>query len=210
MRLAAAVIASLLAAVPARASAPRGDGSAAAFAVAYGGSAFAVVPDPGGPAVLVRKLGLDGGVLWEDRWSQGRGEVPVGAAVAPGGGLSVAGDDSNGCWAAQWSARGIRLWNAALQYGAECHTRTVLTDANGNTYVLATTTVGGGFEPTVWMIDRRGSIQWTYRLADAVPRYAFALALAAAWDGVTVTTAVSGPAGWVYDSFDVDSAGRRR
>jgi hypothetical protein len=205
--LAAAVA---LAAVPASAVAPQG--ASGAFAVANGAAAYAIVTDVGATSgrVIVRRLGLDGGVLWEDRWGSGRNEDPVGAAVTSWGGISVAGDDDTGCFAAHWSARSNRLWSSELQYGSECHTRAVLVDASGSTYVLATTVAGGGSSATLWKIDRQGSTVWSYRPTGPTARYAFALTLSAAGDAVTVTTAYSGPNGWVYENFDVDSNGRAR
>jgi hypothetical protein len=203
-------IAVLLAAAPARASAPQGGNPA--FAVAYGAAAYAVVADPNGVTgrVVVRRLGLDGGVLWERTYGSGQAETPVGAAVTSWGGISVAGDDSGGCFAAHWGSNGAPKWTAVLQYGDGCHVRAVLVDANADTYVLATTTLAGGFEPNVWKIDKLGRVQWAYRLPDGTSRYAFALTLDAAGDGVTTTTAVSGPSGWTYDNFDLDGSGRPR
>jgi hypothetical protein len=204
------VLALLLAAVPARAS--MSQGGADGFAAANGAAVYSITTDAGASPgrVIVRRLGLDGGVLWEDRWGQGREESPVGAAVTAWGGLSLAGDDSTGCFAAQWSERSNRLWSEDLRYGSECHARAVLVDADGNTYVLATTVAGGGSDATLWKIDRRGSTLWSYRPSSASTRYAFALTLSAAGDLVTVTTAESGPAGWLYRTFDVDSSGRAR
>jgi hypothetical protein len=204
------LLAVLLLASPARASAPQG--GSAAFAVAYGAAAYAVAVDANAISerVTVRRLGLDGGVLWEQRYGEGRGETPVGGAVTSWGGLSVAGDDEVGCFAAHWASRGVRTWEQALRIGSECHVRAVLVDANGDTYVLATTTVGGSFTPTVWKIDKKGEVAWYFSPAGPAPRYAFALTLDAAGDGVTTTTAMNGPAGWTYESFDLDSSGRPR
>ena len=130
------LFAALLSAVSARASAPQGGG--ATFAVAYGAAAYAVACDPNATAerVTVRRLGLDGGVLWEQRYGTGRSETPVGAAVTSWGGVSVAGDNDGGCFAAHWASNGARKWEDDLQYGSECHARAVLVDANGDTYVL--------------------------------------------------------------------------
>lgn len=200
----------LLAAASARASAPQGGETG--FAVANGAAAYSILTDAGAMSgrVILRRLGLDGGVLWEDRWGSGRNEAPVAAAVTSYGGVSVVGDDDTGCFAAHWSARSNRVWSQELQYGSECHARTVLVDGNGDSYVLATTVAGGNSDATLWKIDRRGGTAWTYRPSHSVSRYAFALTLSAAGDVVTVTTAASGPTGWVYESFDVDSAGRTR
>ena len=200
----------LLSAVFARASAPQGGG--AAFAVAYGAAAFAVATDANATAerVTVRRLGLDGGVLWEQAYGSGRNETPVGAAVTSGGGISVAGDIDGGCFAAHWTSNGTRKWDDALQYGSGCSVRALLVDANGDTYVLATTTVGGAFGPSVWKIDKLGRIIWSYSPGGAVPRYAFALTLDAAGDGVTTTTAARASSGWTYESFDLDANGRTR
>jgi hypothetical protein len=205
-----ALLAVLLAAAPARASSPQG--GSAAFAVAYGAAAYSVTSDPGVAAntVTVRRLGLDGGVLWQQFYGSGLNEAPVGAAVTSWGGISVAGDDSNGCFSVHWGSNGTRKWANALQYGSECHVRAVIVDANGDTYVLATTRLAGSFEPNLWKIDKQGRIQWTYRLPDGTSRYAFALTLDAAGDGVTTTTATNTAGGWVYDNFDLDSAGRTR
>jgi len=206
----ALIAASLLLASAARASAPQ-EGSSG-FAVANGAAAYAVVTDPGATSgrVIVRRLGLDGGILWEDRWGSGRNESPVGAAVTSYGGVSVAGDDDTGCFAAHWSTRSNRLWADELQYGSECHARAVLVDANGSTYLLATTVAGGGSDASLWKIDRQGGVLWSYRPSGPTNRYAFALTLSAAGDVVTVTTAYSGPNGWVYENLDVDSNGRAR
>ena len=202
--------AGLLWAVSASASAPQGGG--AAFAVAYGAAAFAVATDANATAerVTVRRLGLDGGVLWEQRYGAGLNETPVGAAVTSWGGVSVAGDNSGGCFAAHWASNGAQKWDDALQYGSECHVRAVLVDANGDTYVLATTTVGGVFGPSVWKIDKLGRNLWSYNPGGAYSRYAFALTLDAAGDGVTTTTAARGGSGWIYEAFDLDANGHTR
>jgi hypothetical protein len=201
--------AALLSAAAARASVPQGHSPA--FAVAYGASAYSVETDANATAerVTVRRLGLDGGVLWEQRYGAGRSETPVGAAVTSWGGVSVAGDNEGGCFAAHWTSSGSLKWDNDLVMGSECHVRAVLVDANGETYVLATTTVGN-ITPTIWKIDKIGRVAWYYTLSSATPRYAFALTLDAAGDGVTATTAMSGSGGWVYENFDLDSNGRTR
>jgi hypothetical protein len=203
-------LAAVLCSAAARASAPQG--GSASFAVAYGAAAYAVVADPSSSSdrLSVRRLSLDGGILWERGYGAGQEETPVGAAVTSWGGISVAGDDVNGCFAAHWSSAGARTWANTLQYGTECHVRAIIVDGNGDTYVLATTTVGGSYEPNVWKIAKNGGIAWSFRLGDGVSRYAFALTLDAAGDGVTTTTAVNGPSGWQYDSFDLDANGRPR
>ncbi|MFI5344946.1 MAG: hypothetical protein ACHQ51_01090 [Elusimicrobiota bacterium] len=200
----------LAAAASARASAPQG--GASGFAAANGAAAYSVVTDAGATSgrVIVRRLGLDGGVLWEDRWGSGRNESPVAAAVTSYGGVSVVGDDDVGCFAGHWSTRSNRVWSQELQYGSECHARTVLVDESGNSYVLATTVAGGTSDATLWRIDRRGETSWVFRPSRPASRYAFALTLSASGDVLTVTTAASGPSGWVYENFDVDSAGRAR
>jgi hypothetical protein len=204
------LIGALFAAAAARASAPQGGGGA--FAVAYGAAAFAIATDANATAerVTVRRLGLDGGVLWEQRYGAGLNETPVGAAVTSYGGVSVAGDSSGGCFAAHWGSNGTQKWDDALQYGSECHVRALLVDANGDTYVLATTTVGGVFGPSVWKIDKLGRVAWSYSPGGAYSRYAFALTLDAAGDGVTTTTAARSGAGWVYEAFDLDANGHTR
>ena len=160
--------------------------------------------------MTVRRLGLDGGVLWEQTYGAGRNETPVGAAVTSWGGVSVAGDNDVGCFAAHWASNGTRKWENDLQYGTECHVRAVLVDADGDTDVLATTTAGGVFGASVWKIDPRGTVLWSYSPAGPTPRYAFALTLDAAGDGVTTTTAANGPSGWTYETFGLDANGRRR
>jgi len=201
--------AALLASVSARASAPQG--GSAAFAVAYGAAAFSVETDANATSerVTVRRLGLDGGVLWEQRYGTGRNETPVGAAVTSWGGVSVAGDNAGGCFAAHWASSGAQKWDNDLQMGSECHVRAVLVDANGDTYVLATTTVGN-LTPTIWKVLKTGAVAWYYTLSSSTPRYAFALTLDAAGDGVTTTTATNGASGWTYENFDLDANGRTR
>ncbi|HXT01179.1 MAG TPA: hypothetical protein VN915_10920 [Elusimicrobiota bacterium] len=206
----ALLLAALAAALPARASAPQG--GARTFAVAYGAAAFAVATDANATAerVTVRRLGLDGGVLWEQRYGTGANELPVGAAVTSWGGVSVAGDDDSGCFVAHWASNGAQKWQNSLRYGSECHVRAVLVDANGDTYVLGTTTQGGVLGPSVWKIDNRGTVDWNYSPAGPQARYAFALTLDAAGDGVTATTAMNSGGSWTYDSFDLDANGRAR
>ena len=202
--------AAVLSTIPARASAPQG--GSAAFAVAYGAAAFAVSTDANATMerMTVRRLGLDGGVLWEQRYGVGRNETPVGASVTTWGGVSVLGDNDGGCFAAHWASNGSQKWDDALQEGSECHARSVLVDAEGDTYALATTTVGGVFGATVWKIDKLGSVLWSYSPGGANQRYAFALTLDADGAGVTVTTAANGSAGWTYESVDLDANGRTR
>lgn len=183
-----------------------------AFAVAFGAAAYSVTSEASGFArrVVVRRLGLDGGVFWEDRLGRGRNEEPVGAAVTAGGGLTLAGNDDAGCWLAHWSSAGRLHWNNPMTYGSACQARAVLVDANGNSYLLATTTSGGNIGPTLWKIDRQGGTAWNYSPGGAESRYAFGLTLSAAGDLITVTTATNGPGGWTYQTFDVDSSGRSR
>jgi hypothetical protein len=202
--LAAAAL-SAAAAAPAR-------GAARTFTAASGLSAYVIAPAPSSltGGILVRRLGLDGGVLWEDRWGDGRGESPVDAAVAPSGEVTVVGDDDAGCVAAHWSTEGRVLWSEGLQYGSSCRVRTALLDASGAVYVLATTTVGGVPAPTVWKLDARGNVLWSYRADAPGSGVGFDLAPIAGGGGVTVTTAVSTDAGWTYDTFDLDAAGRPR
>src|SRR5579859_6579587 len=116
----AVVLSLALAAAPAGAAAPQP--GAAAFAVALGQAAYSVTADPAPVAarVLVRRLGLDGGLLWESRWGLGRGEIPVEAAVTVSGTLVVVGDSSVGCFAARWGREGRLLWSRDLQLGDEC------------------------------------------------------------------------------------------
>lgn len=201
-------VAVLLSAVSARALTSRGSGTAG-FAVASGVAVFAVLTDVSGDLVL-RRLGLDGGIFWEDHWGRGQAETPVDAAIAQGGGVSVVGEDASGCFVAQWNAHGGRLWATNLQYGSECRARATVVDSSGATYALGTTMDRGVPAPTLWKVDRLGSILWYYRPSDAASRYAFALTLDADGAGVTVTAAASGPAGWVYKEFNIDSLGRPR
>jgi hypothetical protein len=202
--------AALLSAVSSRASAPQGGN--AAFAVAYGAAAFAVETDANASTerMTVRRLGLDGGLLWEQRYGKGRNETPVGAAVTSWGGVSIAGDNDGGCFAAHWASNGALKWDDDLQYGSVCRARAVLADADGDTYALATTAVGGAYGATVWKIDKLGAVVWSYSPGGAEQRYAFALTLDAAGDGVTITTAANGASGWTYESFDLDANGRTR
>ncbi len=109
-----------------------------------------------------------------------------------------------------YSKAGLRSWASILQYGTECHVRAVLVDAPGDTYVLATTTDGGGFEPSVWKISNKGVVLWSFRLGGQTSIYAFALTLDAAGDGVTTTTATNNGGGWAYENFDLDAEGRTR
>lgn len=186
--------------------------SEGAFAVANGAAAFSVTNDMAASTgrIVARRLGLDGGLMWEDRFGSGRNEEAVGAAVTRYGGLTVVGNDDAGCWLAHWSSRGRLDWNSSLTYGSACQARAVLVDSQGNTYALGTTTQGQVFDATLWKFDHLGNALWTYRPSGAVSHYAFAVSLAAAEDAVTVTYATSGPNGWVYDAYDVDSSGRRR
>jgi hypothetical protein len=200
----------LLSAVSARASAPQG--GSAEFAIAYGAAAYAVTTDANATTgrVTVRRLGLDGGVLWEQRYGVGRSETPVGAAVTSWGGLSVLGDNDGGCFAAHWTSNGSQKWDDALLEGSECHARSVLVDADGDTYALGTTTIGGILGATVWKINKLGSVLWSFNPGGAVPRYAFALTLDADGAGVTITTATNGSGAWSYEAFDLDVNGRTR
>ena len=111
---------------------------------------------------------------------------------------------------AHWSSKGRLDWSTALNYGSSCQARTLLVDSNGNTYVLATTTQGTQFDATLWKFDHQGNSQWINRPNGFISHYAFGLTLSAAEDLVTVTNAVSGPSGWAYETYDVDSRGSRR
>lgn len=206
-----ALLSALLLCVPA--SARDAGSGASGFAVAEGAAAFSVITDAAASTgrIVARRLALDGGVAWEDRFGSGREEEAVAAAVTRYGGLTVIGNrEGGGCWLVHWSSRGRLDWDATPSYGASCQARTVLVDSHGNTYVLGTTTVGDQFDATLWKYDHLGNAQWIYRPTGGASHYAFSLALAPGEDAVTVTHAISGPNGWVYESYDVDSAGRRR
>ena len=116
----------LLSALPARAR----DAStgASAFALANGAAAYSVTTDAGAGSgrIVARRLGLDGGLLWEDRYGAGRNEEAVSAAVTRYGGLTVVGNNDNGCWVAHWSSKGRLDWESALNYGSACQARTCL------------------------------------------------------------------------------------
>jgi len=193
-------------------AAPAVRGDSGTFTAASGLTAYVIAPVPSAAAggVAVRRLGLDGGVLWEDRWQDGGRETPVDAAVGASGEVTVVGDGETGCVALRWSPEGRVLWSNVLQYGTSCRARTTMLDALGNAYVLATATVGGVLAPSVWKIGPRGNVLWTYSAEGGASRYGFDLAPIAGDAGVTVTTAASTDAGWVYDSFDLDAAGRPR
>jgi hypothetical protein len=201
-------LAALLSAAPALASAPQ-PGATKAFAVALGDAAFAITADAASVngRVVVRRLGLDGGVLWEDRWGSGRGESPIEAAVTLSQTVVVAGDSSQGCFAARWNGAGRQLWATDLLAGEECHARTIVVDANNTAYVLGTTTLKGVYAATVWKIDRHGQIEWTYRDDPSAPDYAFALLLSASGDYLTVTTVRRDGTGWQYSNFALDDRG---
>ncbi len=181
----------------------------AAFAVALGPAAYAVTADPNSVngRLIVRRLGLDGGLLWEERWGSGRQETPVEAAVTLSGTLVVAGDSSQGCFATRWNNAGRLLWTVDLLQGTECHARTLVVDSDNNSYVLGTTTVDGAFAATVWKIDRHGSVEWSYRDNANAPDYAFAVILTAKADLVTVTAVRRDGSGWQYTNFALDPRG---
>lgn len=206
----AVLLLSALAAAPASARVAAGGESA--FAVANGAAVFSVTTDASSTSgrIVARRLGLDGGLVWEDRYGSGRNEEAVSAAVTRYGGLTVVGNNDSGCWLAHWSSKGVLDWNAVLTYGSACQVRTVLVDSAGNTYVLGTTTLGDQFDATLWKYDHLGSQKWVNRPSGFVSHYAFGLTLSAAEDAVTVTNAVSGPTGWAYDTYDVTSSGDRK
>lgn len=199
----------LAAASPALASAPT-PASTPAFAVALGAAAFAVTADANSVngRVIVRRLGLDGGLLWEQRWGSGRGETPVEGAVTTGGTVMVVGDMQQGCFLTRWNGSGGLLWTTDLLVGEECHARTLVVDANSDTFVLGTTTQKGVYAATVWKVDRRGSLLWSYRDDPTAPDYAFALVETASGDYLTVTTVRrDGAGGWQYNTFALDGRG---
>jgi hypothetical protein len=181
----------------------------AAFAVALGPAAFAVAADPNSinGRLIVRRLDLGGGLLWEQRWGSGRDETPVEAAVTLSGTLVVAGDSSQGCFVTRWNGDGRLLWSTDLLVGTECHTRTLVVDSENNSYVLGTTTQDGVFAATVWKIDRHGTVEWSYRDDPDAPNYAFALLLSAKADLVTITAVRRQGAGWAYNNFALDPNG---
>jgi len=196
-----------LGALPARAASPRS--GTAAFAVALGPAAFAVTSDPNSinGRLVVRRLGLDGGLLWEQRWGSGRNETPVEAAVTLSGTIIVGGDSSQGCFVSRWNGDGRLLWSSDLVLGTECHTRTLVVDSENNTYLLATTTVDGAFAATVWKLDRHGNVLWNYRDDPNAPDYAFALLLSAKADLAVVTAVRRDGSGWQYTNFALDPNG---
>jgi hypothetical protein len=192
-----------------RASAAPPRSGTAAFAVALGASAFAVTADPNSinGRLVVRRLGLDGGLLWEERWGNGRGETPVEAAVTLTGTLVVAGDSTQGCFASRWNADGRLLWSTDLLVGTECHARTLVVDSDNNSYVLGTTTLNGEYAATVWKLDRHGNMEWSYRDDPGAPDYAYALLLSATGDLLDVTSVRRDGAGWQYQRFALDPRG---
>ena len=180
-----------------------------AFAVALGPAAYAVTADPNevNGRLIVRRLGLDGGLLWEQRWGMGRQETPVEAAVTLSGTVVVAGDSSQGCFATRWNSEGRLLWTVDLLQGTECHARTLVVDSENNSYVLGTTTMNGVFAATVWKIDRRGTLEWSYRDDSNAPDYAFAILLSAKADLATVTAVRRDGSGWQYTNFALNPRG---
>ncbi len=180
-----------------------------AFAVALGHTAYAVTTDPNSVngRLIVRRLGLDGGLLWEQRWGSGRNETPVEAAVTLTGTIIVAGDSSQGCFVTRWNVAGTVLWTTDLLAGTECHARTLVVDSENSTYMLATTTQDGAYAATVWKIDRHGNVLWSYRDDPNAPDYAFALLLAAKGDLVVLTAVRRDGTGWQYLNTALDPQG---
>lgn len=179
--------------------------------MAHGAAVYAVIPEAYGVngQIVIRRLGFDGGVQWEDRWGRGRRETPVQAAVHHNGQLVLIGDSLDGCFAARWHAEGRQSWSTTLVLGEECRARALHLDAAGQVYVLGTVSGGGIVQAALWKLDSRGDTLWRYRHDGPTPHYAYGLSLSPTADELIVTVVRNGPSGWVYDNVRLDSSGRR-
>jgi hypothetical protein len=205
-----AALAVLLLASAARAMQSAG-GGAGTVSVAAGDLIYTAVPIPGGVngQLLVRRLAADGGVFWEQRWGRARGEEPTSIAVAPDGGVVVAGAISGACFVVRFDATGRELWDAAPSAGGPCRPAGVVVDGEGNSYLLATVTGSAGYDALVWRLGTRGDAAWSYRYSQSSACYAQNLYLDPRGDRLRAFVLRKDGTEFREEFFRLDLSGRR-
>ena len=180
------------------------------MSVAAGDLLYTAVPLPGGinGQLNLRRLAVDGGVFWEQRWGRGRGEEPTSLATAPDGGVVLAGALRRGCFAVRYDATGRLLWEAAPGSG-QCRPAGVVTDAESASYLLATVEGPAGFEAVVWKLNARGEVLWNHRYAQSDPVYAQNLYLDPRGDRIRAFVLRKRGTEFIEEFFRLDLAGRR-
>lgn len=142
------------------------EGGAAPVSIASGELIYVATPFPNGinGQMVVRRLALDGGVIWDLSWGRGQGEEPTSIATTPDGGVIIAGARKRGCFIVRFDAQGRQVWEANPVSTGLCRPAGVVTDGDGNVYLLATIDGRAGYDAMVWKLGRRGGdTVWTYR-----------------------------------------------
>ncbi len=200
----------LLLACPVRAELSSGGGGGT-ISIAGGDLIYAAMPLPGGinGQFIVRRLAADGGVLWEQRWGRGRAEEATVIATTPDGGVVVAGAYKGGCFAARFDGQGRSVWEAAPNSTGLCHPAGVVTDAEGNAYLLAAVDGKAGFDAMVWKLSARGELSWNYRYAANEALYPQNLYLDPRGDRLRAFVLRKRGTEYIEEFFRLDLAGHR-
>ena len=198
----------LLLTLPARCEHIAGGGGGT-VSIANGDLIYAALPVAGGinGQLVVRRLSPDGGVFWEQRYGRGRGETPTAITTTPDGGAIVAGDYKGGCFAARFDAQGRVVWEVNPLSGL-CRPAGVVTDADGESYLLATVDGGGGYDALVWKFSARGDVAWTHRHHSSEALYAQNLYLDPRGDRVRAFVLRKRGTEFIEEFFRLDLSGR--
>lgn len=184
-------------------------GGGGTVSIANGDLIYAAMPVAGGinGQIIVRRLSADGGVFWEQRWGLGRDEEPTAIATTPDGGVVVTGATKGGCFIVRFDPQGRIVWEASPLSGL-CRPAGVVTDAEGEVYLLATIDGSAGYDAMVWKLGQRGDIVWTHRHHANEALYAQNLYLDPRGDRVRVFVLRKRGTEFIEEFFRLDLAGR--
>ncbi|MDD5305380.1 MAG: hypothetical protein PHS14_19960 [Elusimicrobia bacterium] len=184
-------------------------GGSGTVSIANGDLIYAAMPAAGGinGQVLVRRLSADGGVFWEQRWGRGRAEEPTAIATTPDGGVVVSGASKSGCFVVRFDGQGRFVWEISPLSGL-CRPAGVVTDGEGEVYLLATIDGSEGYDAMIWKFSRLGDVGWTHRHHSNEPLYAQNLYLDPRGDRLRAFVLRKRGTDFIEDFFLLDLAGR--
>ena len=198
----------LLLALPVRAEHSTGGGGGT-ISIASGDLIYAALPLTAGinGQLVVRRLSPDGGVFWEQRWGRGRGEEPTAIATMADGGVVVTGAYKGGCFVARFDAQGRFVWEVNPLSGL-CRPSGIVSDGEGNAYMLATVDGSSGYDALVWKLNARGDTAWTHRHHSNEALYAQNLYLDPRGDRVRAFVLRKRGTAFLEEFFRLDLSGR--
>jgi hypothetical protein len=198
----------LLLALPAQAR-HIAEGGGSTVSVAKGDLIYVAMPAAAGinGQISVRRLSADGGVFWEQRWGRGRDEEPTAIVTTPDGGVVVAGSFKGGCFIVRFDSSGRIVWEASPISG-QCSPAGVVTDAEGEAYLLATVDGSAGYDAMVWKFSSRGDVSWTHRHHSSEALYAQNLYLDPRGDRLRVFVLRKRDTAFLEEFFLLDPVGR--